>query len=102
MPNDNDNDKFAGTYWRYTGVGFELIGSLAVFALIGYAIDRHWHTGPMGMVIGALVGIVVGLYLVIKEALKMNASDFQPGSHGPAGTDREGKEEKRERDERKR
>ena len=71
----NGEDKFSGEHLRYAGVGFEFAGAVALFTLIGYAIDRHWACFPYGLLTGSLVGIVVGLYLLIKAAIMINADE---------------------------
>jgi F0F1-type ATP synthase assembly protein I len=61
-------DKISEKYLKYSGLGFELAGSVAVFCLIGYFVDRHWGTSPIGLITGAIIGIIGGMYLLIKEA----------------------------------
>jgi F0F1-type ATP synthase assembly protein I len=41
-------------------------------ALLGIWIDRKWHSGPWGVLIGTFLGIAAGMYLLIKEAIKAN------------------------------
>lgn len=47
--------------------GYLLIGSLALMGGLGYAFDRWRGTQPTGLVVGLLLGVVVGLYLLAKE-----------------------------------
>ena len=54
---------------RYTGVGFEFAAALAVFALLGYWIDRKYQTGPWGLIIGAALGLIGGTYNLIRQSL---------------------------------
>ena len=54
---------------RYSGMGFEFAAALACFALIGYWVDRHWGTGPWGIVIGAALGLIGGTYNLIRESM---------------------------------
>lgn len=56
--------------WRYMGAGIELGGVVLVMALIGWAIDRHWQTEPWGVLIGSTIGIVGGLYNLVKQVLR--------------------------------
>jgi len=58
--------------WRYSGIGFELIGAVGALSLFGYWIDRHFGTTPWGLIIGAVTGIVGGLWNLIREALIMS------------------------------
>ncbi|MEM9419746.1 MAG: AtpZ/AtpI family protein [Planctomycetota bacterium] len=50
------------------GAGLELAAGIGLFAGIGYGIDRWFGTLPWGTVIGALLGMTAGLYLLIKAA----------------------------------
>ena len=54
---------------RYSGVGLELAGATAGLALVGYWIDGKFGTSPWGVLIGVLIGIVGGLYNLVKESL---------------------------------
>lgn len=63
------------------GLGFELLAAVAGLAFVGYWIDRHYETAPWGLVIGAVLGIVGGLYNFIRTALRATdgAMDGAPG-----------------------
>ncbi len=54
---------------RYSGVGLELAGATAGLALVGYWIDSRFATSPWGILIGMVIGIVGGLYNLIRESL---------------------------------
>jgi F0F1-type ATP synthase assembly protein I len=62
-------DRFPG-WVRYSGVGLELAGATAGLAFVGYWIDSKYGTGPWGILGGVLIGIVGGLYNMVKESLK--------------------------------
>jgi F0F1-type ATP synthase assembly protein I len=51
-------------------VGLELAGATAGLAFVGYWIDGKYGTGPWGILGGVLIGIVGGLYNMVKESLK--------------------------------
>jgi F0F1-type ATP synthase assembly protein I len=55
---------------RYSGVGLELAGATAGLALLGYWIDGKFGTGPWGMLGGVIIGIVGGLYNLVKQSLE--------------------------------
>ncbi|HKT80402.1 MAG TPA: AtpZ/AtpI family protein [Vicinamibacterales bacterium] len=55
---------------RYAGVGLELSGATAGLALVGYWIDNHYGTSPWGILVGVVIGIVGGLYNLIKQSLE--------------------------------
>ena len=67
--NASEADILAGWY-RMAGVGIEFIVAVALFAGIGYAIDRWRGTGPWGVLIGAAIGFTVGLRAMIRAAKK--------------------------------
>ena len=65
--------------WRFATVGLELVGAVALFIAIGYAFDRWQETSPWGMIGGAVLGIVGGLYKMIRDVLRVNRSMRRPG-----------------------
>ena len=56
----------SGSVW---GIGFELVGAVAGFTLVGYWVDRHYRTYPWGVLIGLALGLVGGMYNLIRESL---------------------------------
>ena len=58
--------------WRYAGIGLQFAATTGLFALMGYAVDRKMGWTPWAMVALTMLGIVGGLYLLIKEALREN------------------------------
>lgn len=63
------DSRFPG-WVRHSGVGLELAAALAGFALIGYWIDRWYETEPWGLVIGVILGLVGGLYNLVRQSLQ--------------------------------
>ncbi|HEY4329254.1 MAG TPA: AtpZ/AtpI family protein [Phycisphaerae bacterium] len=56
--------------WSYAGVGLQFAGTTAIFALMGWYLDKKFGWTPWGMVGLTALGFVGGLYLLIKESLK--------------------------------
>jgi F0F1-type ATP synthase assembly protein I len=54
---------------RYAGLGVDFAAAVAVFTLIGYWIDRHWQLGHTATVIGALLGLIGGMYNLVRGSL---------------------------------
>lgn len=57
---------------KLSGLGVELVGAVGGFTLMGWLWDRYHETSPWGVVIGAVLGLVGGMYNLIRQAL--NAS----------------------------
>ncbi|HVZ20303.1 MAG TPA: AtpZ/AtpI family protein [Vicinamibacterales bacterium] len=84
-----DDRRFPG-WVRYSGVGLELAGAIAGFALIGYWVDGKFGTSPWGMLGGVVLGLVGGLYNLVKESLAaMREANREDGA--PGGGDRRAK-----------
>lgn len=54
---------------RLSGIGVELVAAIAGFTLAGYGWDRYFGTKPWGVLVGALLGLVGGMYNVIRQSL---------------------------------
>ena len=55
---------------RHSGVGLELAGATAGLAFVGYWIDRRFGTQPWGILGGVVIGLVGGLYNLVRESLQ--------------------------------
>ena len=51
-------------------MGLELAGATAGLALIGYWIDGTFGTEPWGILGGVVIGLVGGLYNLVRESLQ--------------------------------
>jgi F0F1-type ATP synthase assembly protein I len=74
---------------RYSGVGFELAGATAGLALIGYWIDGKFGTSPWGILVGVFIGIVGGLFNLVKQSLEA-AREAQLDDAANASKERDG------------
>jgi ATP synthase protein I len=63
------DSRFPG-WVRYSGVGLELAGATAGLALLGYWIDGRFGTQPWGILGGVVIGLVGGLYNLVRESLE--------------------------------
>ena len=67
MANNDD------TNWgKVLGVGFEVAVGVGLGALVGTFVDRHFHCSPWGVLAGVLIGCAAGMYLLVKEAIRLN------------------------------
>jgi len=51
----------------YLDASWQLAGSVALWVLIGYFLDRWLHTAPWLLVVGAVFGMALGFYLFFKS-----------------------------------
>ena len=45
---------------------YSLLGSIIIFTLLGYFLDSYFETLPLFLLIGLLLGMVVGFYVLFK------------------------------------
>ena len=62
-------DRRPAGWIRYSGIGVELAGVTAGLALVGYWIDGRFGTSPWGILGGVVIGLVGGLYNLVRESL---------------------------------
>jgi hypothetical protein len=66
LPGKPDANSQPGT-WALAGVGVELAGGVAVFAMVGWWLDTRYSTGPWLMVLGGVLGVIGGVYNLWKQ-----------------------------------
>jgi len=49
----------------------ELAGAVVGLTLFGLWVDYHFRTKPIGVLVGATLGVVGGLYNFVRDALRM-------------------------------
>lgn len=79
MPQDR---KAPTSMARLSGIGFELVAAVGGFILVGYWWDRHFETSPWGLIIGAALGLIGGMYNLIRQSLLASRE-----AAGPQNTD---------------
>jgi F0F1-type ATP synthase assembly protein I len=58
------------SWFRMTGLGLEFIAAVAVIGGIGWWADKRFGTLPWLTLVGAALGFAVGLWTVVKAAMK--------------------------------
>lgn len=67
-PNPNNNKRGFNTWVRYSAIGTEMAGSIAMCTFIGYKIDQWLENTTPWATIGLLfVGLSAGFYIVYKQ-----------------------------------
>ncbi|MGH9380364.1 MAG: AtpZ/AtpI family protein [Thermoanaerobaculia bacterium] len=61
--------------WRYSGLGMELVGAVAALAAVGYWLDRRFDSSPWGVFVGAGIGIVGGMWNLIRVGLQASREE---------------------------
>lgn len=68
---------------RHSGAGLELAGATAGLALAGYWLDGKFGTRPWGLLVGVFIGIVGGLYNLVKASIQAQKDAEQEFRDGP-------------------
>ncbi len=71
---------------RHSGAGLELAGATAGLALAGYWVDGKFGTRPWGLLVGVFIGIVGGLYNLVRASLAASR-EAQQEDAGAAAAD---------------
>jgi ATP synthase protein I len=58
----------------YQALG-ELLGGIFIGLGLGYVCDTYLHTKPFGIIVGAVGGMIVGVYAVVRSASKAEPPD---------------------------
>lgn len=65
-------------------IALNIVYGTIAFGVIGFGLDYFFGWTPWAMLTGALLGLVVGTYRFVREAMAMNTA--RPGAHrGTAG-----------------
>ncbi len=56
--------------WQLASAGLELVGVVALLAWCGYWLDGRLGTKPWALIVGAGIGIVGGLYRLVRMAFR--------------------------------
>ena len=69
----NDSADAQSPGWgKYVGLGLEVAVGVGLGYLAGRWLDGKFNWAPWGATVGSLVGMAGGMYLLIKEAIRMN------------------------------
>lgn len=65
---DPQRHKKATNFIKYTGIGFQMLATIVVFAFAGYKIDTYRNSEKLIFTaLLGLCGVVISLYQVIRQ-----------------------------------
>jgi len=67
MARNND-----ANWGSYLSLGLEIAVGVALGVFVGRWLDRKYGWDSWGTMIGAMLGLAAGMYLLIREAIRMN------------------------------
>jgi F0F1-type ATP synthase assembly protein I len=60
-------------HWgQFLGMGFETAIGVGVGYFVGHWLGRKYNWDPWATVIGAMIGMIAGVYLLLKEVNRMD------------------------------
>ena len=74
-PNDPGRKERGGddpNWGRYLGVGLQMLVGVGLGVLVGNWLDRKYGWAPWGVFACTMLGLAAGMYLLIKDAIRMN------------------------------
>jgi len=72
MPGDDQRRNDDPNWGRYLGVGLQMLAGVGLGVLVGNWLDRKFGWDPWGLLACTLLGLAGGMYLLIKDAIRMN------------------------------
>jgi len=60
---------------KYLGIGLEIAVGVTLGYLVGGWLDRRYGWTPYGVLVGTMLGVAAGMYLLIRDAIRMNRDD---------------------------
>ena len=68
LDKDTINKDKVKSYVQYSGLVFQMIGIIGVFAFAGYKLDQYQQTKtPLYTAVLSLLGVMISLYTVIRS-----------------------------------
>jgi len=58
-------------YSDYVSIGLMFPSAIIVGSLIGYFIDKKFHTSPWGLIIGFIFGVIAGFINLFRDYQKL-------------------------------
>ena len=57
---------------QFLGYGFQICAGVILGLVVGKWLDNRYHWSPWGVLVGVLIGLASGMYLLIRDGMKIN------------------------------
>lgn len=99
MASDHDRERRPGTdqrtlMMRFAGLAMELGSGIIGCTLLGYGFDYAFGTHRYGVITGAVLGCVGGMYHLIRQAFVIDKALRKTGPHYGPPSERPGDDDK--------
>lgn len=66
--NNKEKDKNGTNFIKYSGMGFQMLATIGLFAFAGYKIDGYRNSPkPIFTAILGVLGVLISLYQVVRQ-----------------------------------
>ena len=69
------NQQRSNPFLKLSSAAIQMAAVIGGFTWLGTYLDTKWTKDSLFTIIGALVGVGIGLYLIIKEVNQLNRED---------------------------
>jgi len=66
----------------FIGLGLQVAAAMAFFAGVGYLADRFLGTGPWGVILGCVMGVMAVFAVLYKLLIQLDQKDVQRRASG--------------------
>jgi F0F1-type ATP synthase assembly protein I len=66
------NNKSSNPFLTLSSAAIQMAAVIGGFTWLGTYLDTKWSTDSLFTIVGALLGVGIGLYLIIKEVNQLN------------------------------
>ena len=73
------NDDSNQNWGKFVGLGMEMAVGVGLGYAVGYWLDKRYGWSPRGVLVGTMLGLAAGMYMLIRTAIRMNADPPKRG-----------------------
>ena len=67
LPSSKQPVKTSQNWMVYSGMAFEMLAIIGVFAALGFFLDNKLHTNPILVIVFLMIGLTLSFYRVFKQ-----------------------------------